>query len=156
MEETDWSNYFKRLQEKSDELLLAIKKNLPELEEKLAALNGHWGVEDTVYRFYHQSFKVYAIQSQTAEVVTLFKRLAPPGTGLCREFVEIMEEGASGKAFSMEHNQAWTQHTRPFLEAMFHAKYFLEMMIRYGKELDASPQLLPSGWAAVLSLYGLR
>jgi hypothetical protein len=30
------------------------------------------------------------------------------------------------------------------------------MLVKYGLELEAPPCLLPSGWAAVLSLYGLR
>ena len=49
-----------------------------------------------------------------------------------------------------EHNEKWTHHTRPFVEAFFHAKYFLEMVIKYGKEIEEPPEILPSGWAAVL------
>jgi hypothetical protein len=30
------------------------------------------------------------------------------------------------------------------------------MVTKYGKELKEPPQLMPSGWAAVLELYGLR
>jgi hypothetical protein len=30
------------------------------------------------------------------------------------------------------------------------------MMARYGRELDAAPDVLPYGWAAVLYLYDLR
>jgi hypothetical protein len=46
--------------------------------------------------------------------------------------------------------------TRPILEAYQHAKYFLEMAVKYGSQLERPPNLLPSGWAAVLHLYGLR
>jgi hypothetical protein len=46
--------------------------------------------------------------------------------------------------------------TRPIVEAFFHARYFLEMAVRYGKELATAPCLLPSGWASLLYLYGLR
>ena len=42
------------------------------------------------------------------------------------------------------------------LEAFWHAEYMLRMAIRYGKELDEAPSLLPSGWAALLYLYGIR
>ena len=38
----------------------------------------------------------------------------------------------------------------------FHAKFFLEMVVKYGKEIDEPPEVLPSGWAAVLCLYDLR
>jgi hypothetical protein len=44
---------------------------------------------------------------------------------------------------------------RPILEAFFHARYFLEMAVRYA-DLSAPPQTLPSGYAALLSLFGLR
>jgi hypothetical protein len=42
------------------------------------------------------------------------------------------------------------------LEAFFHARYFLEMAVKYGRELELPPTLLPSGWAALLYLYNLR
>jgi len=42
------------------------------------------------------------------------------------------------------------------LEAFFHAKYFLEMACKYGRELAEPPETLPSGWAALLCLYGMR
>ena len=84
------------------------------------------------------------------------KGLAPEGKSLCREFEEIIRAGAGGKHFEPEHNKNWTHHTRPFVEAFFHAKFFLEMVVKYGKELEGPPDMLPSGWAAVLCLYNLR
>ena len=45
--------------------------------------------------------------------------------------------------------------TRPIVEAFFHARYFVEMAVRYAR-LDEPPSLLPSGYAALLCLYGLR
>ena len=39
---------------------------------------------------------------------------------------------------------------------VLHAKYFLEMMVRYAKELDTAPSVLPTGWAAILCLYNQR
>ena len=53
-------------------------------------------------------------------------------------------------------NQNWLAVTRPMLEAFFHARYFLEMAVKYGKELDSPPQMLPSGWASLLYLYNMR
>jgi tRNA(fMet)-specific endonuclease VapC len=41
------------------------------------------------------------------------------------------------------------------LEAFFHARFFLEMAVRYA-DLAAPPQPLPSGYAALLYLFGLR
>ena len=36
------------------------------------------------------------------------------------------------------------------------ARAMLEYTVKYGRELDAAPQYLPSGWAAVLYLFDLR
>ena len=69
-------------------------------------------------------------------------------------FVEIVAAG-TGSTFSTEHNSDWTRVTRPILEAFFHARYFLEMAVRYAS-LEAPPAPLPSGYAALLELYGLR
>jgi hypothetical protein len=69
--------------------------------------------------------------------------------------MEIVSEG-TGNTFEQEHNKRWLEVTRPMVEAFFHARYFLEMAVRYGKELKAPPLRMPSGWAAFLYLYELR
>ena len=140
---------------KSEELLANIKSKLPELKEKFKQVSSHWEYEDAVYRFYHQSFKVYRIQGTTQEIVEQLESVAPKDCQFCSEFKELLKEGASGKAFKDSHNKNWTKHTRPMVEAFFHAKYFLEMAVKYGEELDKAPELMPSGWAALLSLYNL-
>lgn len=66
-----------------------------------------------------------------------------------------MKDG-TGHTFDYADNQRWLEVTRPIVEAFFHARYFLEMGIRHGRELDTAPRLLPSGWAAFLYLYNLR
>lgn len=150
------SNYFTDLKEKENQLLANIKANLSVLETLLEEINSHWGYEDSIYRFYHHSFKVYGLQNNTRRIVDALRGLAPEGRSLCKEFEEIIKEGAGGKAFEYEHNEKWTHHTRPFVEAFFHAKFFLEMVVKYGKEMEDPPEMLPSGWAAVLCLYNLR
>ena len=57
--------------------------------------------------------------------------------------------------FEPDHKARWLEVTRPIVEAFFHARYFLEMAVRYG-ELEDPPNPLPSGYAALLCLYGLR
>jgi hypothetical protein len=135
-------------------LLANIQEALPGLEPMWQQANDHWGYEDPVYRFYHQSFKVYYLQAQTTEIVKALQDLAPH-LPLNPWFTQIVAEG-TGREFSMEVNQRWPEATRPILEAFFHARYFLEMVCKYGKELDEPPVVLPSGWAGVLYLYGLR
>jgi len=142
--------------QKDKELLANIQARWSELAALLEEINSHWVYEDLVYRFYHQSFKVYWLQEHTKRIVEALRSLAPKGTSLSPMFEEIYQVGASGEQFEMEHNQEWTKHTRPFLEAFFHAKYFLEMAVKYGKELEGAPNMLPSGWAALLCLYDLR
>jgi len=150
------SEYVKSLEKKHNQLLVNIKAKLPELERLLEEISSHWGYEDPIYRFYYQSFKVYGLQNKTGEIVEALKSIAPEGRSLCKEFEEIINAGAGGKKFEPEHNNNWTDHTRPFVEAFLHSKFFLEMVVKYGKELEEAPNMVPSGWAAVLCLYGLR
>ena len=117
-------------------------------------MNDHWGYEDAIYRFYHQSFKVFFLQASTEQIVTALQSLLPDQP-LNDWFLCIVNEG-TGKKFEMEMNKAWLQETRPIAEAFFHAKYFLEMICRYADKVKEPQQMLPSGWASVLYLYGLR
>jgi hypothetical protein len=111
--------------------------------------------EDAVYRFYHQSFKLYPLQEATLAMVAALARLAPDRK-LNDWFMTIVNEGTS-VTFELEHNRCWLVVARPIVEAFFHARYFLEMAVRYGNALSAPPNaLLPSGWAAFLYLYDLR
>ncbi|MGH9428446.1 MAG: hypothetical protein ACRD2L_19340 [Terriglobia bacterium] len=142
--------------QKDNELLESIQARWSDLAELLKEINSHWVYEDLVYRFYHQSFKVYRLQDETRRIVEALRSVAPSGTPFSPMFEEIYQAGASGKQFEMKHNQQWTAHTRVFLEAFFHAKFFLEMAVKYGKQLQAAPTTLPSGWAALLCLYNLR
>ena len=136
------------------ELLDRIKEELPRLEELLEEAGSHWGYEDPIYRFYHQSYKVFHLQSLTRRIVEALASLLAERE-LNVWFREIVAAGL-GKEFSAEMNARWTDETRPILEAFFHAKYFLAMVVKYGRELDSAPSLLPSGWASVLHLFGLR
>ena len=134
-------------------LLQNLRRDKVELEKLLAQCNDHWGYEDLVYRFYHQSFKVYWLQERTQSIVQRLQALAPDRP-LDSWFVQIVQEG-TGKVFKTEDNKRWTEVTRPILEAFFHARFFLEMAVRYG-DLEKPPQILPSGYAALLYLFGLR
>ena len=158
-------NEFPKILQKKDErpeaiaLLQNIKAHLAELEALLEKTNGHWGMEDKIYRFYHQSLKVFGIQDYTDKLVKALQDLHPaPERGFHEMFARILAEG-TGKEFSMSDNDHWVESTRSLLEAFFHARYFLEMVIKYGNEFkdhDAPPNLLPSGWASVLYLYRMR
>ena len=138
-----------------DELLLNIKHRLPELEALIDEYAKYSSIEDLVYRFWHHSLKVYALQEHTARIVAVLEQIAPQGCSIHPWFNLIVTEG-TGKKFALEHNENWLEHTRPILEAFFHAEYMLRMAVTYGRELEQAPTLLPSGWAALLTLYGIR
>ena len=135
------------------ELFKRLKEELPALEA-LTAKCRSTSCENLVYRFYHQSFKVYRIQDFTAEVTDKLRSLAP-GRPLNSWFEQILKEG-TGSEFTLADNEDWLAVTRPMLEAFFHARYFLEMAAKYGRELESPPNVLPCGWAALLYLYNLR
>jgi hypothetical protein len=132
-----------------NDLLVRIKAKLPELEEL------RWAEEDGVYRFYHQSFKVFYLQAQIREAFRLIEQIGgetdPPNEWFCR----IIKEGTEHE-FELSMNDDWLRHTRPILEEFWHTKYFVQMMVKYAKELEIAPQALPPGWAAILYLFELR
>src|SRR5436305_3215068 len=134
-------------------LLGSLRRDRGELEKLLSECGNHWGYEDPVYRFYHQSFKVYGLQGTTQAIVQKLQALAPDRP-LSPWFLQIVEAG-TGKTFKYEDNARWTEVTRPILEAFFHARFFLEMAVRYA-DLQEPPRMLPSGYAALPYLVGLR
>jgi hypothetical protein len=84
-------------------LLDAIKGKLAELE-RVQVIFGY-EYEDGVYRFYHQSFKVYGLQDCTLSAVEVFRSIGETGGyHLCDWFEQIVTEG-TGKEFHPEHNR---------------------------------------------------
>jgi hypothetical protein len=158
-ENRQWAKKFLALteeerQERREKFFTNLKKELAKLEELLVKISGHWHYEDRVYRFYHGSFKLYDLQLDTLEIVGNLKSLLPEDE-LLPMFSLIIKEG-TGKKFELEDNSNWAMATRPILEAFFHAKYFLEMLCKYGQEFEAWPEgPYFSGWAAICSLYCL-
>jgi hypothetical protein len=91
--------------EKEDQLLANIQARRSELADLLEQIGSHWVYEDLVYRFYHQSFKVYALQNETKRIIEALRSVAPSGTTFSPMFEEICQAGASGKKFETSHNQ---------------------------------------------------
>lgn len=92
------------------------------------------------------------LRARRADLVALLQLM--PGRSLNSWFTSIVARG-TGRTFAMTDNSTWTEMTGPIVEAFFHARYFLEMAVRYST-LDAPPRPLPSGYAALLYLYNLR
>lgn len=125
------------------ELFGNIKASLAELEKLLEKNSGMWGYQDPLYRFYHQSYKVYNVQQATLEIVEKLKSLVP-GREMNDWFMQIVREG-TGMVFKDEYNENWLSVTRPIVEAFFHARFFLEMVVKYGKEMEYPPRAHPAG-----------
>jgi len=134
-------------------LLANVHAQHEALKALLDASSDHWGFEDPVYRFYHQSFKVFWLQKQTDTIVRRLSSLLP-GRPLHPWFLQIVRQG-TGKEFTTADNNRWTFVTRPIVEAFFHARFFLEVAVRHAT-LAVPPRPLPSGYAALLYLYQLR
>jgi len=131
-----------------------VRAAVPTLEDILAGTDEEWWSENLIYRFYHQSYKVYRLQDLTMKIVLALQWLAPVRE-LNEWFLTIVRE-ETGKRFTYSDNARWLEAPRPILEAFFHARYFLGMLIKYGREIEHPPFSLPSGYAAILYLYGLR
>jgi hypothetical protein len=134
-------------------LLANLRARRADLVVLLEHHSDHWGFEDPIYRFYHQSFKVFRLQSRTESIVETLGQLLP-GRPLNSWFTNIVARG-TGRTFAPADNSNWLEVTGPIVEAFFHARYFLEMAVRYSA-LDEPPMPLPSGYAALLYLYDLR
>lgn len=140
----------------AEALLNALKQNQDALSQLLAKCDepdGHYP-EDYIYRFYHGSFKVYGLQGITEDIVDILQQQMP-NHPLNPRFAEILQEG-TGLHSERGQPKRRIVATRHILEAYFHARYFLERAIKYGRELEYPPCVMPSGWAALLYLYNLR
>jgi hypothetical protein len=146
----------RRRYNKGHALLRNIKRHLPKLREMMARLDA-WDGEDRVYRYYHGSFKVYQLQYTVQSMVKVLKSLSPSRPAvLCPQFMEAVGAAMGDVAWEHSHNGEWEKRCRPFVDSYFHAEYFLRMAVKYGETLKEAPDLLPSGWAALLELYGIR
>lgn len=94
------------------------------------------------------------LQLATIEIRKAFEQLLP-GQPLNSWYLEIVAQGTAHE-FELAHNDDWLRHTRPVIEAAFHSHFFLKQIVKYGKQLNAPPDQMPSGWAAVLYLFNLR
>lgn len=138
-------------------LLDNIKNNLPSLKKLHEHISSEWCAEDYFYRFYHHSYKIYNIQELTKDIINALDKLHPANIELSlnKMFLDICFEGTN-KEFTREVNKEWAENTKPLIDAFLHAKYFLELIIKYGEDLEQAPESLPSGWAAILHLYNMR
>lgn len=79
-------------------LLTNLRQHAGRLTDLLARVNSTNVYVDKVYRFYHQSFKVFHLQEYTQEIVGALAGIAPDGRVFCAFFAEIVRAG-TGKTF---------------------------------------------------------
>lgn len=102
------TNFQKKREERNcltAQLLENIKNRLPELDALLEKYSRKWRYDDSVYRFYHQSNKVFGLQNGTLEIAEALRALLP-ARELNTYFRAILDEG-TGKTFSLEDNARW-------------------------------------------------
>lgn len=143
LSKTEAKAYFAENTRKQKDLLATIRERHDDLKVLLKKVDDHWGCEDLVYRFYHHSYKVHYAADLAEEVFDALTRLAP--WGLKRAPDALKRIRRIGKVSG-----------RREIERLFHARYFLEMAVKYGKKYKHPPSLMPSGYAALIYLYGLR
>jgi len=147
-----------RYEREANQLLKFFQTHLHEAETLLKKAFSHWGGEDPFYRFFHQSFKVYHVQPTTLEIVCFLERAGAASFQewrINRSVVKLLEAGTK-KEFDFSHNKDWFGNAKPILDAFLYMREFLRLAVKYAKELEDAPRMLPSGWAALLYYYNKR
>lgn len=136
------------------DLLLANIKSEKDTIDKLVS-SFEKSEPEFIYRFYHQSFKVFGYKEIIRYTVQFFEELAAESSSLNAWYRGIVDLGLD-KDFSDSTNDNWLIETQPLLEAFWHTKFFVTQMKSSAASLETAPEILPYDWAAVLYLYGLR
>ena len=112
-------------------------------------------MHDGVYRFWHQSFKVFGLQAATTTIAATLQAVDPerplhPWLG------QLVEAGTGHEFHGRETNQNWLAATRPIVEAWFHADHMLRAAIECAEQITEVGLSLGTNWATVLCLYQQR
>lgn len=142
--------------ELSGKLLQNVHNSLPTLYEMVSNITREWNSTDSLYRFYHHSFKMYNIQTATLAIVTALKTLDPKETPYFDESFEKLIADGTGREWERWHNKCWNQFGNAMFLAYFHAEAVLLSLLRSAETLDHSPIMLPSPWALCLEVFCLR
>jgi hypothetical protein len=138
----------------ANQLLTNIKSNLNIVEPLVASFRK--SEPEFIYRFYHQSFKVFGYKELVRFSVNFFEKISPSSRPLNTWYRSIIDKGLANEFNVETTNQNWLQEVQPLLEAFWHSKYFTEQMLSSATTLETAPQTLPYDWAAVLYLFDLR
>lgn len=144
-------------QEQHQMLLERLRQRLPHMHAlELQSGTDSPDTEDLLYRFWHQSMKVYALQEHTLAIWRELEKSSLPGLGLDPWYLAILDDG-TGLSSRPEDNADWLKATRPVVEAYLQSAYLLQLVIRYASTYHEAPGgYYESGWAAILHLYRMR
>ena len=134
-------------------LLEQLRTHLDELTRTQQQAHGP-EVTDRLYRFWHQSFKVFRLQDVTEQIADVLRR-AGGGRPLNPWFEQLVADG-TGHVFHPEDNGRWYETTAPVVHSFLHVRHLLDVTVEAATTLEAPTPMLPSGWATVLCLYQLR
>ena len=111
-------------------------------------------VTDRIYRFWHQSCKVFRLQAHTSQIAGVL-RAAGGNRPLNPWFEQLVADG-TGHVFHPEDNGRWYETASPVVHSFLHVRHLLDVTVEAATTLEAPTPMLPSGWATVLCLYQLR
>jgi hypothetical protein len=95
-------------------------------------------------------------QEPIKEAFELIKEIGGENDPPHFEYALLVKAGTENDFAGDRTNANWDAETKPILEAFWHTKYFINMMAKYGKELETVEMPLQPGMAAVLYLFELR
>jgi len=125
--------------EKEKELLKNIKGDLRNLESMIKTAKDV--EEEGFYRFYDGSYKATLIKYSTDDFLRALKRISPNSENhFSDEFnyiIKQQEKVDTSKTIRIIKNPQ--QEFLPLFTAYSHAKYFIEMAIKYGRTLEEPP-----------------
>lgn len=145
---SDIREYLREKRNCETHLLAQLREAHDDLKQLLKKMESHWEVEDLVYRFYHHSAKVHYAAELGNEVFDRLLSVVPWGHRECPVFIRRLRARC-------RRGRTW-RRARADIELMLHAHYFLKMAVKYGKKYRRGPNPMPSGYAALMYLYGLR
>jgi hypothetical protein len=101
------------------------------------------------------SYKVFDLQDPVESAFKLINEIGDESDPPYSEYVQIVEAGTTNK-FSATTNENWEAETKPILEAFWHTKYFINMMVKYAEDFEKVEMPTRPGMAEVLYLFELR
>jgi len=111
-------------------------------------------VTDRIYRFWHQSFKVFRLQYHTEQIADVLRRAG--GNRPLNPWFEHLVAAGTGHVFHPEDNGRWYDTASGVVHSFLHVRHLLDVTVEAATTIEGPTPVLPSGWATVLSLYQLR